>query len=125
MQFDMKTQPWFIKLNNALEFEAVNKWIKENTGRELIMSYFNGMIAISNTDDDGDVWGGPMYVEDNNESKLARSNITCHEIKVNFKTVVDSVEFPVVESEQEKKIRELQETIEVAKRQIEELREMK
>ena len=121
--FNLKTQPWFIRVNNEEEFEAVNKWVKENAEYELFTPYFDGMVAISNTDDEGDVWVRLMYVKDG--SRIVRSNITCHEIKVNFKTVIDSVEFPIVESEQQKKIRELQETIETAKRQIEELKELK
>lgn len=46
------------------------------------------------------------------------------EIKLTFKTTIDSVEYPVVKSKEQIKIEELQETIDKAARELKELREM-
>lgn len=122
--FNLKTNPWFIRVNNKEEFEAVGKWIKEKTGYSLRTFYFKEVVHLTNTDDDGAVLERLMYVH--SSSIKDRKNINCHEIKLTFKTVVDSVEYPVLESEQQKKIRELKETIEKASAQIAEIeKEMK
>lgn len=49
------------------------------------------------------------------------------EIKFTFRNIlaIDSIEFPTVESERDKKIRELKETIDKAQEQIKQLEEMK
>ena len=33
--FDMKTQPWFIKINSQEEFDLVQEWLIENYGKGL------------------------------------------------------------------------------------------
>jgi hypothetical protein len=49
---------------------------------------------------------------------------TAKEIKLTFKTTIDSVQYPEMETEQQVKMKQLQETIDKAARELKELREM-
>lgn len=118
-QFDMKTQPWFIRVNNEQEFNLAKEWaiscgIEYN---DYGVSPEN-VIAICTAN---------KYPAQEHFYYLVAGetpNKNAKEIKLKFKTIIDSVEWPVVESEKDKKIRELKETIEAAAKQIKELEEM-
>lgn len=123
--FDMKTNPWFIRVNNEQEFEAAKEWVEVqgvNWTDWVKDKSFNseiGALCSNLYDFDNYYWLGHDEVE--TQALYGRK-----EIKLTFKTVVDSVEYPVLESEQQKKIRELKETIEKASAQIAEIeKEMK
>ena len=48
-----------------------------------------------------------------------------YEIKLNFKAVVDSVEYPVIKSERDLKIEELEQSIKEAEERLNELKGLK
>lgn len=101
--FDMKKNPWYIKVNSQEEFNAVQEWLLNNFGDKFAHHYQKGM-CLSNTDYSGErlnkiVW----YIYEPKERDLL-------EIKFTYKTTIENVQFPVVESErQKKKLRELEE----------------
>lgn len=117
--FDLKKEKWFIHTPTPEISEAVQLWLFEQglqwrlggqDVRHTNKSAIGGMQSVGNIG-----FADPEF--------YAKEG--CQEIKFTFKAVVDSVEYPVVESEQQKRIRELEETIATAQRQIAELKEMK
>lgn len=107
--FDMKTQPWFIKINSQEEFDLVQEWLIENYGKGLQCDwegYFK-KCGVTNTRSDMEVSPNcVMWAGENSEvHKYA------NEIKFNFRKVIDNVEFPDVKSEQELEIERLTEII--------------
>lgn len=119
-QFDMRTQPWFIRVNNEQEFNLVQEWLEENFGTVPYFGWYPQTKGLTNTNVDGKMYSDYVmwFCDDKNLNQNA------NEIKVNFKTIIDSVEWPVVESEKDKKIRELEETIKKAQEQIKELQKL-
>lgn len=118
MQFDMKKEPWYIRVANEQEFNAACDWVKSK-GLDFKYSgnYFKGLTAISNyMASDGSIY---EYIHRRDvEDDLSEYK----EIKLTFKTVIDSVTFPEVKTEQQKQIEELEKTILLAKQQIETLK---
>lgn len=114
--FDMKSQPWFIRVTNEQEYNAARKWLFENFGHYLDTGYASYMVGLSNTDDCGEICSYVMWMAEH-----ALKTTEHYEIELSYKTVVDSVQYPQVETEQQKKVRELQETIEKAQKQIEDI----
>lgn len=105
--FDMKTQPWFIKINSQEEFDLVQEWLIENYGSGLGCEW-TGHIpkeGVTNTTDSGRVCSRVMYYE------LDGLRPRAQEIKFNFRKVIDNVELPDVKSEQELDIERLTEII--------------
>ena len=118
--FNIKTDPWFIRVNSEQEFEVIQDWLEENYGTRLSSSYHSRMVYLTNSYDDGEVQNSfVMHGVGNPLEKNSRK-----EIKLTFKTTIDSVEYPVVETEQQIKMKQLQETIDKAARELKELREM-
>lgn len=118
--FNIKTDPWFIRVNSEQEFEAIQDWLQENYGCSLIASYNTAFEYLTNTSCTGQieeafVMHGRGYPLETTSRK---------EIKLTFKTIIDSVTFPEVESEHQIKMKQLQETIDKAARELKELREM-
>lgn len=119
--FDLKTNPWFIRVNNEQEYNAARDWVKSR-GLDFKYSgdYFKGLAAISNH----------LYSDGRIDDYIYRCDVEddlseYQEIKVTFKTVVDSVTLPEVKTEQQKQIEELEKTILLAQQQIEELKGIK
>lgn len=119
-QFDLKTQPWFVRVNNEQEFNLLQEWLKENFGTHYNCGWHPQMMGLTNTTVDGKIYNSYVMWFSDDKSLNQNSN----EIKLHFKTALDSVEWPIVESEEDKKIRELKETIEAAAKQIKELENM-
>lgn len=117
--FDLHKNPWYIRVENEEQFNLANEWLRENFGSNLMVSYWNNVVGITNTDAAGNIWDHPMWLAE----RHIQENIFRHELKLNFKTTISSVEYPVVEieTEQQKRIRELKETIDSASKQLEEL----
>lgn len=115
-QFDLKKNPWFIRTGTKEKSEAAQKWLFEqgftwNAGSKYLYDY------------------GEIILEGVENSKFVQGCFPepeSLEIILEFETVVKSVTYPVVEveAEQDKKIKELQQTIEKAQKQIEELKNM-
>ena len=119
--FFLKTNPWYIRVTNEAEYNAANDWLEENFGRKVTVCYGGDyVVGLTNTNDIGDIHNIIMWMDESSIDSTPR-----HEIKLTFKTVVDSVEYPAVKSteeiEREKKIKELKETIALAQKQLDEL----
>lgn len=121
-QSDMKTQPWFIRVTNEQEFNLVQEWLKKNFGKVYENSFVGEPMFLTNISALRGMCHDVFWSSDMDYTQSLR--LVPNEIKVNFKTTIDSVVFPTVESEKDKKIRELKETIEAAAKQIKELEEM-
>lgn len=120
--FDLKTQPWFIRINSPEESKVVQEWLFSNgivwgggcfEARNLWAQY------LTNIDVDGEIRGVIMWChEDIGIHESAK------ELKFNFKSVIDSVEYPEYETETQKQLKELEQTIKKAQEQIAQLKEM-
>lgn len=100
--FDMKKNPWYIKVNSKEQFDAVQEWLLKNFGAKFEHGYEEGM-CLSNTDFAGEQLNKVVWYA--NEPK-GRNLL---EIKFTFKTTIENVHFPVVQNEAQKKLRELEE----------------
>lgn len=108
--FDMKTQPWYIKINSQEEFDLVQEWLIENYGSGLECDwdgYFK-KCGVTNWESCGmEVSRGwVMWMDEKSKADRYAS-----EIKFNFRKVIDNVELPDVKSEQELEIERLTEII--------------
>ena len=118
--FNIKTDPWFIRVNSKQEFKVIQDWLQENYGYSLITSYNTSFEYLTNTSCTGQIEEAfVMHGRGNPLETTSRK-----EIKLTFKTTIDSVEYPVVETEQQIKMKQLQQTIDKAARELKELREM-
>lgn len=116
--FDLKTTPWFIRVANEQEFNAARDWVESLGFKfEYGNKYERGIVAISNyLNSRGEV--EPII----HRNRVEDDQSEYHEIKLNFKTVIDSITFPEVKTEQQKQIEELEKTILLAQQQIETLK---
>lgn len=107
-EFDMKNQPWFIRVNNEEEFGVVADFLEAKGFRFYEKKYTKNTQAIGNTDLAGNI------ERDSKVSRLMTSEIekVIHyggkEIKLNFKTTIDSVEYPEVKSAQQVEIEQIE-----------------
>lgn len=122
--FDISKDKWFIAVANAEEAVAVQEWLVtlgctwDGCFKDTIRRDFH-------------VWGGPAYAigMGHHGGSLGQANVGFwtswghKEIKVKLELVVDAYEFPVVQSEQEKQIKALEETINMAQQQIQKLKQ--
>lgn len=121
MQFDMKKEPWFIRVNNKEESKVVQewlftlglKWIRDSHA----VKYLDAKI-ICNVFTDGVLSKNLLKTD-----FMEEVHSSAQEIKLTFKTVIDSVEYPVVKSEQQKKVEELEATIAQAQTQLAQLKQ--
>jgi len=118
--FNIKTDPWFIRVNSEQEFDAVQDWLEENYGERMRANYGTYMKWLTNTQCDGYVSSKLVMHGTGDPLKTTPRK----EIKLTFKTTIDSVQYPAVETEQQIKMKQLQETIDKAARELKELREM-
>lgn len=116
--FNLKTNPWFIRVANEQEYNAARDWVKENFGDYLDIGYSSDKKGLSNTKDCGETCTRAMWMGEESFNETKR-----HEIKLIFKTTVDSVTFPEVKTEQQKQIEELEATIVQAQTQIAQLKQ--
>ena len=118
--FNIKSDPWFIRVNSEQEFEVIQGWLQENYGCSLITSYNTAFEYLTNTSCTGQIEEAfVMYGRGNPLEATSRK-----EIKLTFKTTIDSVQYPEMETEQQVKMKQLQETIDKVARELKELREM-
>lgn len=117
-QFDLKKNPWFIHTGTKEKSEAAQKWLFEqginwwnNDSRVEKMENY----ILTNVCAEGVIQDYFMY------QASTLPNPSTKEIILEFETVVKSVTYPIVETEQDKKIKELKETIDKAQQQLEEL----
>lgn len=116
--FNMKTQPWFIRINSQEEFDVVDKWLLDNHGVSLDCRWNGGhMVGLTNTTDSGHAYEDHIMWYGSDDIGNIRE-----EIKFSFKTVIDSVEFPEVVSEEQKEIERLTKIIEEAQQSLNKLK---
>jgi len=123
-QFDLKKNPWFIRTGTKEKSEAAQKWLFEHgmswsgARGNVILNF--GEDYLVNVSGNGYVGEYVMWCSDSSPHASAK------EIIMEFETVVKSVTYPVLETEsakkaQDKKIKELKETIDKAQQQLEEM----
>lgn len=122
--FDISKDKWFIAVENVEEAVAVQKWLatlgcywddyRKDHIRTDIQSW-TAPYAIGMGH-----FGGGSLGQACVDFWVSRGH---KEIKVKLKLIVDDVEFPVVETEQEKQIKVLEETINTAQQQIQKLKQ--
>lgn len=121
--FDLKNNPWFIRYEGVEEFNALRDFVKANGLKFAWSDKFDlRYVAVG------------LYINKNGklESGVARftegdiKQFKIPEIKVNFKKeiTVEILEYPTIETETQKKIRELEESAAKIQRQIEELKNL-
>lgn len=111
----LKENKWWIKCESKLQFELINQWLEENSGLRCQCNFHESIKVITNFNSSGK----KDYIMWNDRDNYPKEN----KIKIEFETVVKSVTLPTIESEKDKKIRELQETIELAANQIKAIKE--
>lgn len=115
-EFNLHTMPWYIRVNNKAECEAAQLWLFEQG-----IDWFDNKKLLRRVD--------TKFLTnvscDKNVARLLWSDSEppkgVEEIILTFKTVIASVEFPIVNSvvtEQQKQIKALEETIQKAAEQI-------
>lgn len=122
MKFDMKTQPWFIRVNSKEEFEVAKAWVIFQVGEKFypdFTNYFNNIKGFANCYD-GRLLGRVAWYNEGHIQEAVKIGVK--EIKLTFKTVVDSVEWPEVETEAQKELAKLQQQIEELSAQAEKLK---
>ena len=129
--FDLKTQPWHIFVNSPEECQAAQEWLFSQG-----LTWCNGDVEVSNLyartlsnyfvifgerNFTLDIRGFVYDVHKNDYEDSSK------ELKLEFanKFVVNSYKTPVIETVQQKQIRELEETIAKAQEQIQSLKEGK
>lgn len=121
--FDMSKDKWFIAVANLEEAVAVQEWLRE---KGITWGYNNKNTIRTDIED----WATPYSIGMGHfgGGTLGQASVDYwmkhghHEIKVTFKKTVADCEYPVVESEQEKQIKALEETIQKAQEQIQSLK---
>lgn len=119
---NLKTEKWFIRVPDEASAQAVQEYMFE---RGL---GWNGKLELRT---DYETWSFPEAIGCGHcgGNSLGQANVNYwignehKEIVITLKTSVDTLEFLKVESPQEIKIRELQETITKAQEQIQALKE--
>lgn len=119
--FNIKTDPWFIRVNSEQEFEVIQDWLEENYGEKIRANYGTHMKWLTNAQCDGYINSKLLVMYGSGEPLATTPR---KEIKLTFKTTIDSVQYPEMETEQQVKMKQLQETIDKAARELKELREM-
>lgn len=120
--FDMHKNAWFINVNSDEECEAAQKWLFEqgiywcNGGKDVTNIFARSLTNFVDKNIGINKYG---FLWDANQAK---PNKNIHEIKLNFKTTVDSVEYPIIETEAQKKLKELEATAKQIQEQIQELK---
>lgn len=118
--FDMKQEPWYIRVNNESEFNGAQQWLTENFGTNLKTTYNLGVGYLTNA-----AYGG--YIEDDHVmyGNIESVNLTFrHKIKLTFKTIVDSVEYPETQTPAQIELKALQQKIKDLETQANKLQEL-
>jgi hypothetical protein len=119
--FDIKNNHWYIETPTQEVFKIVSEWLRQH-----------GLDWQHNDKDCQEIRSNAKYITNSRQGTISkylmwgsngqRPDTIAKEIKLNFKIMVDSVVYPEVESPQQKQIRELEETIQKATQQIEQLK---
>lgn len=123
--FNLKTQPWFIRVNNKEEFDLIQEWLLENFGKKLEALHW-GVEFLTNTTFKGEISNRVMWGSGNPKQVSERQELfpQFKQSKMTLESVV-LPQIPEVETEVQKQVRELEETIRKASEQIKQLKDMK
>lgn len=113
VKFDMKTQPWFIRIESEEQFKAVDDWLLVNFGQRVDLPYYGGVSFLTNASKSGRIYDEFIYVSD---AEYAPDG--CKEIKLSFKTTVDLASLPEVETPEQVEIKRLTKIIEDAQENL-------
>lgn len=119
----MSIDKWFIAVADLEEAVAVQEWLRSN-------GFTWGGLHQNNIRTDMKDWQLPYAIGRGHFSGVGLGQESVgywmkqghHEVKVTFKKTVADCEYPVLESEQEKQIKALEETIQKAQEQIQNLK---
>lgn len=121
--FDLKTSPWFIRVNSKEESTLAQEWLfsqrvfwsvgKVDEVRDIVK--IGGYL----TNQTIDLTAESYIMHGHN---LDEKKVNCPEIKLTFKTSIESVKYPEIKTQQQVAIEELEATIELAKQQISKLK---
>lgn len=120
--FDITKDKWFIRVANEEQAKAVQEWAFEHglgwAGKKVLRDDYATWDRTDRSIGSGHYGGCGL-----GQARAGWWISNGHkEIKVSFKTVIDELELPKVESAQQIKIRELEATVAEAQRQIQELK---
>lgn len=117
----LKENSWYIETGSPEKSELVQEWLFEHGYvwfiKGSVPSYLESKY-LCNVCIDGSIIGD--ILQTSNSQHIHKD---AQEIILEFQTTIKSVKLPAVETEQEKKIRELQETIDKASAQIKAIKE--
>lgn len=120
-EFNLKTMPWWIKVENEEQSKAVQEWLFEqgmswdSGDKELCPAAFKYLTNYCDEVDDS----GFMYF-----NYLLEQYTPDKEIKLSFSLKVQNVEFPLIKTEQEIQLEKLKEQIEELNKQASMLEKM-
>jgi len=118
----LRENKWFIRTGSPEKSKLVQEWLFEHGMKWQWYNDFNNNTnekLLTNTYDDGDKNNYILFAADSNKTNA-------QEIKIEFETIMKSVQLPQVlpkKTEAQLKLEELQRTIEDAQRQIAQLKE--
>lgn len=106
-EFDMVNNPWFIRVSNQKEYELAKEFVKSKGFKfSFGEDYTDSSKTITNRDDLNKVLcKGLEYVI---RSERVFFDKDRYEIKLNFKTTIDSIEYPEVKSAEELEIEQIE-----------------
>lgn len=118
--FDLGTTPWIIYVNSKEEFDASEKWLKVNFGKDLGLTYYSYMVGLTNTDCYGDIYNKVMYLPKGSDDSTTR-----YEIKMTYQTTTEivNVEYAEIESESEKQLYNVMAKLAELQKEAEQLQE--
>jgi hypothetical protein len=120
--FDITKDKWFIRVANEEQAKAVQEWAFDRGFGWAGQKEFRKDFAVWDKKSPA-IGFGHFGCDSLGQARAQWWIDSGHkEIKVSFKTVIDEMEFPKVESAQQIKIRELEATVAEAQRQIQELK---
>lgn len=126
VKFDLKKDKWFIQVSNMIEWQTTVNWLKEkgfDFGKAVFAEYENGITAIGS-------WPFKGEFENPNGVRIGHTHSVEYwkemghkEIKLTLKTVVDAVEYPVIETQQQIELKALKQKAQELNEQIAKLEE--
>lgn len=118
--FDLDTNPWIIYVNSREEFDAAEKWLEVNFGKNLNLPYRDYIAGLTNVDCEGDFYNKVLYL-----SKGSSESCKRFEIKLQYHTFVEvvGVEYEEVKSESEKQLDAVMHKLAELQKEAEQLQE--
>lgn len=94
--FNMQTTAWIIYVNSEAEYEAAEKWLEDNFGKNLGLEYQPFFSALTNADYMGTLSNQVLYVSKGQKHRTGRSVI---KLKYKESLVAVKAEYELLKSE--------------------------